>query len=145
MKYQKIINLLNNTPSHPTKFRTKEWVEINDDKRGTYKINSQIKFKASVLKSSLCDYSDAYILLSGTITITVEGADHAGKRLDKREKGLIFKNCAPFTDSISETNNTQIVHAKNADVVMPKYNLIEYSDNYSDVYVNIIKMNQIIM
>ena len=59
MGYQKIINLLENAPNQPTKFRTKNWVEINDDSRGTYNINSQIKFKILVLKSSLCDYSDA--------------------------------------------------------------------------------------
>ena len=72
MEYQKIINLLDNTPNQPSKFRTKNWVEINDDARGTYNTNSQIKFKTSMLKSSLCDYSDADILVSGTIAITGE-------------------------------------------------------------------------
>ena len=66
--------------------------------------NSQITFKMSLLKSSLCDYSNAYILLSGTITITGAGADDATKRLDEINKGVIFKNCAPFTDCISEIN-----------------------------------------
>ena len=66
--------------------------------------NSQIKFKMSLLKSSLCDYSNAYILLSGTITITGAGADDAAKRLDEINKGVIFKNCAAFTDCISERN-----------------------------------------
>ena len=69
MEYQKLINLLENTPNQPSKFRTKNWVEINDDKRGTYNTNSQINFKTLMLKSSLCDYSDLCILLSGTITI----------------------------------------------------------------------------
>ena len=65
--------MLDNTPNQPSKFRTKNWFEINDDTRETYETNSQIKFKTSVLKSSLCDYSDAYILLSGTITVnTIE-------------------------------------------------------------------------
>ena len=73
MEYQKLINLLENTPNQPSKFRTKNWVEINDDKRGTYKTNSQINFKTPMLKSSLCDYSDVYILLSGTITIPNTG------------------------------------------------------------------------
>ena len=76
--------------------RTKNSVEMNDDARGTYNSNIQIKFKTSMLKSSLCDYSDAYILLRGTITISGTGADDAAKREDKREKGVIFKNCAPF-------------------------------------------------
>ena len=64
MEYQKITNLLDNTPNQPTTFRTKNWVEINGDTRGTYNTNSQIKFKTSMLKSSLCDYSDAYIVVS---------------------------------------------------------------------------------
>ena len=70
MEYKKIINLLDNTPNQTSKFRTKNWVEINDVARGTYNTNSQIKFETSMLKSSFCDYSDAYILVSETITIT---------------------------------------------------------------------------
>ena len=103
-------NWLDNTPSQPTKFRTKNWVEINDDARGTYSTNSQIKFQTSMLKSGLCDYSDAYILVSGTIT--GNGDNDTVKRADEREKGVIFKNCAPFIDCISEINNTQIDNAK---------------------------------
>ena len=79
MEYQKIINLLDNTPNQPTKFRTKNWVEINDNSRGTYNTNSPIKFKTSMSRSSLCDYSDAYILASGTITITGAGVDDTAK------------------------------------------------------------------
>ena len=82
-----------------------------------------------MLRSSLCDYSDTYILVSGTITITGAGADDAAKRLDERNKGVIFKNCAPFTDCISEINNTQTDNAKYIDVVMYVYNLTEYSDD----------------
>ena len=70
MEYKKIINLLDNTPNQTSKFRTKNWVEINDVARGTYNTNSQIKFETSMLKSSFCDYSDAYIFVSETITIT---------------------------------------------------------------------------
>ena len=131
MEYQKIMHLLDNTPDQPTKFRTKNWFEINDGSRGTFNTNSQIKFITSMLRSRLCDYSDAYILVSGTITITGAGADDAAKRLDERNKGVIFKNCAPFTDCISEINNTQIDNVKYIDVVMPMYNLVKYSDNYS--------------
>ena len=130
MEYQKIINLLDNTPNQPTKFRTKNWVEINDDSRGTYNTNSQIKFKTSMLRWSLCDYSDAYTLVSGTITNTEAGADNAAKRLSEKIIGVIFKNCAPFTDCISEINNTQIDNAKYINVVMPMYSLIEYRKNY---------------
>ena len=80
-----------------------------------------------MLRLSLCDYSDAYILVSGTITITGAGNDDAARRLDKRNKGV---NCASFTDCIREINNTQIDNIKCIDAVMPMYNLIEYSDNY---------------
>ena len=84
-----------------------------------------------MLKSSLYDYSDAYILVKGTITITGEGADAAVAQADERDKEVVFKNCAPFTNCISEINNTQVHNAKDIDIVMPMYNLIEYSDNYA--------------
>ena len=131
MEYQKIANLLDDNKSNqPSKFRTKNWVEINNESRGTYNVNSQIKFKTTMLKSSLCDYSDAYILVKGTITIEGAGADAAARQADERDKGVIFKNCAPFTNCTSEINNTQVDNAKDIDIVMPMYNLIEYSDNY---------------
>ena len=130
MEYQKIANLPDNASNQPSKFRTKNWVEINDESRETYNVNSQIKFKTTMLKSSLCDYSDAYILVKGTITINV-AADAAARRADEREKGVAFKNCALFTNCISEINNTQVDNAKDIDIVMPMYNLIEYSDNYA--------------
>ena len=132
MEYQKIANLLDDNKSNqPSKFRTKSWVEINDESRGTYNVNSQIKFKTTMLKSSLCDYSDAYILVKGTITITGAGDDAAVRQADEKDKGVVFKNCAPFTNCISEINNTQVDNAKDIDIVMPMYNLIEYSDNYA--------------
>ena len=99
MKYQKIINLLENTPNQPSKLRIQKLVEVNDDSRGTYNTNSQIKFKNSTLKSSLRDYSDPYILAKGTIYIqyvATPAADNDGKE-------IIFKNCSSLTDCISET------------------------------------------
>ena len=85
-----------------------------------------------MLKSGLCDYSDAYILVSGNITIHWEGADDNSKRwLNERNKAVISKNSPPFTDTISEINNTQTDNAKNLDVGIPMYNLFEYSDNHS--------------
>ena len=114
--------MLDNTPNQPTKLRTKIWIEINDDSRGTYNTNSQIKFKASMLRSSLRGYSYAYILVSGTITITGLGADDAAKWLDERNKEEKVK---------WRKKNTQIDNAKYIDFAMPMYNLIEYSDNYS--------------
>ena len=107
MEYQKIANLLDdNKSSQASKFRTKNWVEINDESRGTYNVNSQIKFKTTMLKSSLSDYSDAYILVKGTIIITGAGDDAAARQANERDKGVVFKNCAPFTSYISEINNT---------------------------------------
>ena len=126
MEYNKKINWLQNTPNQPTKFRRKNWIQINDGSRGMYNTNSQIKFKPSVLRRSLYDYSHAYILVSGTIIIIGARNNDAAKRLDERNKGAIFKNCAPFTGCISKINNTQTDNAKYIDIV-----LIEYSDNYS--------------
>ena len=83
-----------------------------------------------MLRSTLSDYSGAYILVSGTITITAAGNDDAARRLDERNKGVITKNCAQFTDCISHIYNTQIDNPKYIDNVMPMYNLIECSDNY---------------
>ena len=131
MEYQKIANLIDDgTSNQPSKFRTRNLVEINDESRGAYDVNSQIKFKTTMLKSSLCDYSDAYILVKGTITINGRGADAAARQADERDKGVVFKNCAPFINCISEINNTQIDNVKDIDIVMPMYNLIECSNNY---------------
>ena len=130
MEYQKIANLIDdNTLNQPSKFRTRNWIEINDESRGTYNVNSQIKFKTTMLKSSLCDYSDAYILVKGTITVNnTAAADAAANNTNKK---VVFKNFAPFTNCISEINNMQIDNAKDIDIEMPMYNLIEYSDNYA--------------
>ena len=72
MEYQKLLNLIDNQLNQPFKFSTKNWFEINDESRGTFNVNSQIKFKTTMLKSSLCDYSDAYILVKGKLLITVQ-------------------------------------------------------------------------
>ena len=93
MEYQKIINLLDNRLNQSTKYRTKYWVEINDDSRGTYNTNIQIKFKTSMLRSSLCDNSDACILVSGTIIVPNTGTVANTSNI----KNIIIKNCAPFT------------------------------------------------
>ena len=84
-----------------------------------------------MLKSSLCDYSDAYILVKGTITITGAGADAAARQADERDKGVAFKNCAPFTACKSNINNVKTDNCIDIDIVMSMYNLIEYSDNYA--------------
>ena len=130
MEYQKIINLLDSTSNELSMFRTKNWIKINDQSRGEYNANSGITFKTAMLKSSLGDYSDAYILVKGTITITGEGNNAVARQADERNNGLIFYNCTPFINCKSEINNTEIDNAKDIDIVIPMYNLIEYSDNY---------------
>ena len=128
MEYQKIPNLIDDTSNQPSKFRTKNWVEINDESRGTYNVNSQIKFKTTMLKSSLCDYSDAYIFVKRTTSVNNTAVAAAVNNDDKK---IISKNCAPFTNCISEINNTQEDNAKDIAIVMPMYNLKEDSDNYA--------------
>ena len=90
--------MLDNTPHQPTKCRTKNWVKINDESRGTYNTNTQVRFETSILRSILCE-------ISGNVTITGAGNDNEARRLDQRNKGVIFKNSAPFTDYISEIND----------------------------------------
>ena len=97
---------------------------------GVYCVNSDIKFKNTMLNSSLCNYGDAYILVEGKITITGAGANAAARQTDERNKGVIFKNCAPFVNCKSKINNTEIDKAKDIAIVMPIYNLIERSNNY---------------
>ena len=135
MECQKIANLLENevslsVSSQPFKFRTRNWVEINDESRGTYRGND-IRFKTTLLRSNLCDYVDAHILVKGIITITGAGNDDATKLADERDKGVTFKSCAPFTKCLSRIKNTDIDNAQDIDILMPMYNLIEYSDDYS--------------
>ena len=121
--------MLGNTSDQLSKFRTKNWIKINDQSVGVYNNN---RFKPTMLKSSLCNYSDANILVKGRITITGAGVAPAARWEDGKNKGVIFKNCAPFTNCKSEINNTEIDNAKDIDVIMPMYNFIEYSDNYSE-------------
>ena len=110
-------NLLNDASNKLSKFRTKNWVEINDDIRGAYSPNKQIRFKTAMLRSSLCDYSDAYILVKGNITVN-NTADY-GNAANNTNKKVIFKNCAPFTKCISEIKKNQIDNAEYIDIIMP--------------------------
>ena len=122
MEHKTLINLLNNIQNQPSKFRIKKWVEINGESHGTYNTNGQIKFKTSMLNLILYDYIDAYIALKGPITVLNTGTATASSI---RNKEVVFKNCAPFTDCICEINNTQIYNAKDNDVVMDIHNLIK--------------------
>ena len=85
----------------------------------------------TMLRSDLCDYADAYTLVNGRITITGVGDNADSRRADERNKSVVFKNCVPFTKCMSRINNIGIDNAQDIDIVMPMYNLIEYSDNYS--------------
>ena len=120
METQKIVNLLNNAENEYSKFATKKWYIIDRESKGNYSHENQIKFLPSSLESSLCDYSDAYILVTGNINIT--GGDNNTK--------VAFKNCAPFKKCRTEINETFIDDAEHVNILMPMYNLIEYSDNY---------------
>ena len=135
MEYQKITDLLDNASNQPSKFRTRNWVEINDNIRGAYSPNKQIRFKFTMLRSSLYDYSDAYILVKGNVSFN-NTAD-AGADANNDNEKIIFKNCAPFTNCTSKMNNTQVDNAERVDIVMPMYNLIEYSHNYLEASGNI--------
>ena len=132
MEYQKIANLLDNTLDQPSKFRTKNWIEINVESKELYNTSSDIRFKTAIRRSDLCDYAEAYILVKGTITITGGGDNDAEKQLDERNEGVLFKNSTPITKCISRIKSTEIDNAQDIDIVIPINNLlIEYSDNYS--------------
>ena len=129
MEFQKVTNLLDSASNKPSKFITRNQAEINDDMRDAQSLNKQIRFKKAMLRPSLCDCGDADILVKGNITVDNNAA--TGAAANNRNKKVIFKDCAPFTNCISKINNTQIDNAEYIDIVMPMYNLIEYSDNYS--------------
>ena len=122
--------MLDTTLYNVPRFITKKWVEIHDQSgsaEDTFKPSKQIRFKISMLRSDLCDFSDAYIVVKGTITLT---KINKRKIIDIRSRFLAFKNNAPFTNCISKINNVLIDNAEDLDVVMPMYDLIEYSKNY---------------
>ena len=135
--------MLENTSNLPPKFRTRNCVEINDESRRLYNTNSQSKFKTTMLKPSFCDYSDAYILVKGPITVNNTATANSDANNDNKKEKVISKNCAPFIDCKSETNNIEIDNAEDIDIVIPMYNLIEYSDNFSrkSGFVEILQTN----
>ena len=126
MEIQKIINLLGDADNESSKFATRKWYVINDQNNTDYgdgdENGTTIKFETKVIKSNLCDYSDAYILVTGDIT-TANG--------DANTK-VAFKNCAPFTKCVTHISDEHVDNANNLDILMPMYNLTEYSDNYSN-------------
>ena len=102
MKYQKITKLLGNIPDKLPRFITRKWIEVGDQSGGAYSTNKQIRFKTPSLRSDLCDYNDAYIVVKGIITVSAR--DGANNIRDKRNRPLAFKNNAPFIGCISKTN-----------------------------------------
>ena len=84
-----------------------------------------------MLNASLCDYSDAYILVEGRITVVGQGADDAAIAADRSNKEVVFKSCAPFIKCMSKIDNAGAYNAGDLDIVMPMYNLLEYSENYA--------------
>ena len=121
MDFQKIINLLDITPDDKDlpRYVAKKWIEVYDQSEKNDNVNKEIRFKTSMLRSDLCDFSDAYIVVKGNITL--EGASSANKDYKK----LAFKNNAPFINCISKINGSIIDNAEDLDVVMPTYNLLE--------------------
>ena len=124
MEHQKILNLLND--ANDSKFVTRKSNAVNVNSKSNYDVANEITYNAEVLKSNLCDYNDAYILVRGNITIKGHQATQ-----------IAFKSCAPFTKCITKIDGTTIDDAENLDLVMPMYNLIEYSSNYSETTGNL--------
>ena len=131
MEYDKINNLLlseDKESEQLSKFVTREYVRVNS-LPDTYNENKSIRFKTPMLRSNLCDYSDAYILVKGTIT--VNGIVNGGENeILRRNRPLILKNNAPYVSCMTKINNEFIEDADYLDIVMPMYNLLEYSKNY---------------
>ena len=121
MEIQKIVNLLNGSDNGNSKFETKKWYIIDSETKDDCSQNDEIKFLTRSIESSLCDYSDAYILVTGNITATPNPATQ-----------VVFRNCPPFNKCRIEINGTFDDEADFINTTMPMYNLIEYSDNYSD-------------
>ena len=126
MEFQKIINLLDITPDDKDlpRYVTKKWIEVYDQSEKNYSVNKEIRIKTPMLRSDLCDFSDAHIVVKGGITLEGE------TNVNKRNKNLTFKNNAPFLSCISKINGIKIDNAEALDVVMPMYNLLGYSNNY---------------
>ena len=129
MENYKISNLLHD--STVLKFVRKKWIEVNDLSSSQYSVNKNITFKTSMLRSDFCGYSNAYMIVKGTIT--VKGNNNA----NKRNKKLIFKNNSPFRSCISKISNALINNARDLDIVMPIYILLEYSENYFITWISL--------
>ena len=122
--------MLDTTSDNIPRFITKKWVEVYDQSGSAedrYKPSKQIRFKTSMLRSDLCDFSDAYIVVKGDITLTKDGNREF---MNLRNTFLAFKSNAPFTNWISKINNVLTDNPEDLDVVLPMYNLLEHTKNY---------------
>ena len=130
MEYDKINNLLlskDNVSEQLSKFVTREYVRVNS-LLNTYNENKSIRFKTPMLRSNLCDYFDAYIIVKGTIKVTTPGVNNDANNITgKRNRSVILKNNAPFVSCITRINGELIEDADDLDIVMSMYNLLEYS------------------
>ena len=124
MEFNKINNLLGPAHDKVPRFITKKWIEVQSQSGNTYNTSKPIRFKTLMLRSDLCDYSDAYVWLKGTITVT---NSNNNANFDRR---LTLKNNAPFISCVSKINGELVENAEDLDIVMPMYNLLEYSKNY---------------
>ena len=130
MEYDKINNLLDSESENLSKFVTRQYVKVNS-LSNMYNETKSIRFKTPMLRSNLCDYSDAYILVEGTFIVTAPGDNNNVNNIrDKRNRSLILKNNAPFVSCITRINGELIEDPDDLDIVMPMYNLLEYSKNY---------------
>ena len=123
---QKIVNLINDFDNESSRFATRKWYVINDQNNGQYgrgnENDSVLKFETKVIKPDLCDYSDAYILVTGDVKVAEVAAN----------TNAAFKTCSPFTKCVTYINDEHVETAENLDIIIPMYTLIEYSDNYAD-------------
>ena len=131
METQKIVNLLNGSDNENSKFATKKWYIIDNESKGNYSHHNPIKFLTSSLESSLCDYSDAYILVTGNIAVKRRNAADTADIALGAITQVAFKNCVLFEKCSTEIDGTLVDEANFINITMPMYNLIEYSDNYS--------------
>ena len=140
METQNIVNLLNGSDNENSKFATKKWYVIDSESKGNYSLPNPIKFLTKSIESSLCDYSDAYILVTGNITVTGTIADAVAGGNSQRKQPLdaatqvVFKYCASFKKCSTEIDGTLVDETDFINITMPMHNFIEYSDNYSDTY-----------
>ena len=132
METQKTVNLLNGSDNDNSKFATKKWYIIDSESNGNYSQNDEIKFFTKSIESSLCDYSDAYILVTGNIAALPNNA----------ATQVVFKNCAPFEKCRTEINETFVDETNFINITMLMCNLIEYSDSYSDTSGSLLQFKR---